>query len=158
MGWKFLSHPHNPVSDLELLSRQAERLQELWAEHHQQTPEGEAPRSSISPPQFIEASLSEGWTLTPAPFTPAPLHPAAHLTPAPLHLAPLHLITDSEIFGWERPQPRQRPSPLAETPETAYADLHPGDWVVHVDYGVGRYTGLVRRTLEGLAREFLCVE
>jgi transcription-repair coupling factor (superfamily II helicase) len=91
--------------------------------------------SQFSDPQFTEASLSEGWSL-----------------------GNLFLITDSEIFGWERPQPRQRPRPLAETPEAAYADLRPGDWVVHVDYGVGRYTGLVQRSLEGLAREFLCVE
>ena len=84
---------------------------------------------------FIEGSLSEGW-----------------------ELGNSFLITDSEIFGWERPQPRQRPRPGAETPEAAYADLNPGDWVVHVDYGVGRYVGLVQRTLDGLAREFLCVE
>ncbi len=85
--------------------------------------------------QFKDGSLSEGWSL-----------------------AGSHLITDSEIFGWERPQPRQRPHPGAETPEAAYADLNSGDWVVHVDYGVGRYIGLVRRTLDGLEREFLCVE
>ncbi|MBE3144083.1 MAG: transcription-repair coupling factor, partial [Planctomycetes bacterium] len=30
--------------------------------------------------------------------------------------------------------------------------------VVHVDYGIGKYAGLVRRTLEGSEREFLCVE
>jgi transcription-repair coupling factor (superfamily II helicase) len=85
--------------------------------------------------QFMDGSLSEGWSL-----------------------AGSHLITDSEIFGWERPQPRQRPHPGAETPEAAYADLNTGDWVVHVDYGVGRYIGLVPRSLDGLEREFLCVE
>ena len=116
-----------------IVTRQASRLEELWAEHNQQPSE---PLShAVNKPQFIEASLFEGWTLGNS-----------------------SLITDSEIFGWERPQPRQRPRPGAETPEAAYADLHPGDWVVHVDYGVGRYTGLVQRTLEGLAREFLCVE
>jgi transcription-repair coupling factor (superfamily II helicase) len=86
-------------------------------------------------PRFIEGSLSEGW-----------------------RLGNSYLITDSEIFGWERPQPRQRPRPGAETPESAYADLKPGDWIVHVDYGLGKFTGLVQRTLEGLEREFLCVE
>ena len=91
--------------------------------------------SSIGSPLFIEASITEGW-----------------------HLGDLYLITDSEVFGWERPQPRQRPRPGAETPEAAYADLHSGDWVVHIDYGVGRFTGLVQRTLEGLTREFLCIE
>jgi transcription-repair coupling factor (superfamily II helicase) len=90
---------------------------------------------ALKNPLFIESSLSEGWSLGNS-----------------------YLITDSEIFGWERPQPRQRPRPGAETPESAYADLHPGDWIVHVDYGLGRYVGLVQRTLEGLEREFLCVE
>lgn len=94
-----------------------------------------SPESPIKNPEFVEGSLSEGWKLGNS-----------------------YLITDSEIFGWERPQPRQRPRPGAETPESAYADLKPGDWIVHVDYGLGKYTGLVQRTLEGLEREFLCVE
>jgi transcription-repair coupling factor (superfamily II helicase) len=111
-----------------VVSRQASRLEELWMEHNQ-------PSSIINNPQFIESSLSEGWSLVSS-----------------------FLITDSEIFGWERPQPRQRSRPGAETPESAYADLHPGDWIVHMDYGLGRYIGLVQRTLEGLEREFLCVE
>jgi transcription-repair coupling factor (superfamily II helicase) len=116
-----------------IVSRQASRLEELWMEHDQPAPA--ASGEAFKHPEFIEASLSEGWSL-------------GHS----------FLITDSEIFGWERPQPRQRPRPGAETPESAYADLHPGDWIVHVDYGLGRYVGLVKRTLEGLDREFLCVE
>jgi transcription-repair coupling factor (superfamily II helicase) len=110
-----------------IVSRQAARLQDLWAEY--------TSGSATAVPQFVEASISAGW-----------------------HLDDLYLITDSEIFGWERPRPRPRPHPGAETPEAAYADLEPGDWVVHIDYGVGRYTGLVQRTLEGLPREFLCIE
>jgi transcription-repair coupling factor (superfamily II helicase) len=93
------------------------------------------PPSDLSNPQFFDSSLSEGW-----------------------NLGTKYLITDSEIFGWERPQPRQRPRLGAETPESAYADLKAGDWVVHVDYGLGKFTGLVQRTLEGLQREFLCIE
>jgi transcription-repair coupling factor (superfamily II helicase) len=110
-----------------VVSRQSSRLEELWAEHN--------PQPNIANPQFVEGSLSEGWSL-----------------------GSTYLITDSEIFGWERPQPRQRPRPGAETPEAAYADLKPGDWIVHVDYGLGKYIGLVQRTLDGLEREFLCVE
>ncbi|MBE3068516.1 MAG: transcription-repair coupling factor, partial [Chloroflexi bacterium] len=118
-----------------IVSRQSSRLEELWVE------QGSGIRDQASGnPQFLEASLSEGWALT----------SESRITN--------FLITDSEIFGWERPQPRQRPRPGAETPEAAYADLNPGDWIVHLDYGVGRYTGLVQRTLEGLEREFLCVE
>jgi transcription-repair coupling factor (superfamily II helicase) len=118
-----------------IVSRQASRLEELWIE------QGSNSFDQVTGNlQFIEASLSEGWMLT-----------------SDSQISN-YLITDSEIFGWERPQPRQRPRPGAETPESAYADLHPGDWVVHVDYGIGRYIGLVQRTLEGLGREFLCIE
>jgi transcription-repair coupling factor (superfamily II helicase) len=118
-----------------IVSRQASRLEELWSE---QSP-GSIDKDPENP-QFIEASLSEGWKLTSGSKKPN------------------YLITDSEIFGWERPQPRQRPRPGAETPESAYSDLHPGDWIVHIDYGIGKYIGLVQRTLDGLEREFLCIE
>lgn len=72
--------------------------------------------------------------------------------------SPWNLFTDGEIFGWRPPRPRRRALPKAEAPEAAYADLKPGDWVVHVDFGIGRYAGLVRRTLEGQEREYLLVE
>lgn len=86
-------------------------------------------------PTFLEASLMEGW-----------------------NIGDLYLITDSEIFGWERPTPRMRARTAAETPEAIYADLQPGDHVVHVDHGIGRFAGLVQRQLEGHEREFLAVE
>ena len=43
-------------------------------------------------------------------------------------------------------------------PEAAYADLEPGDWVVHVDHGIGRFNGLVQRSVDGIEREYLSVE
>ncbi len=116
-----------------IVSRQVPRLKELWHEHLQDACQKDAP-------QFIEGTLSEGWMLT-----------------CPQQ-GRFHLLTDSEIFGWDRPQPRSRARPVAEAPESMYADLKPGDWVVHVDYGIGRFIGLVMRTLEGAEREFLCVE
>ncbi len=42
-------------------------------------------------------------------------------------------------------------------PESAYADLEIGNHVVHVDYGVGRFEGLVSRILDGLEREYLLI-
>jgi transcription-repair coupling factor (superfamily II helicase) len=116
-----------------IVSRQRPRLEELW----KQT-EGGLPNDSTSghhPPLFLESSLTEGW-----------------------QLGNLFLITDSEIFGWERPTPRMRARAAVETPEAVYADLQAGDHVVHVDHGVGRFAGLVQRQLEGHEREFLAVE
>ncbi|CAG1012127.1 partial Transcription-repair-coupling factor, partial [Anaerolineae bacterium] len=114
-----------------IVSRQSSRLHELWLEHY---PDSEHPNL-----QFIEASLSEGFTLA-------------------THPLPTHLISDSEIFGWERPQSRVRQKQAAETPESLYADLLVGDYVVHVDHGIGRFAGLIQRQLEGHEREFLAVE
>ena len=115
-----------------IVSRQSPRLQEMWNEYY--------PNSEPSNLEFIEASLSEGFTLIPN------------------SLSPVHLITDSEIFGWERPQPRTRQRKVADTPEMLYADLQVGDYVVHVDHGIGRFAGLIQRQLDGHEREFLTVE
>ncbi len=115
-----------------IVSRQAPRLQELWNEHNLDT---------VSPNlEFIEASLSEGFTLETD------------------SLITVHLITDSEVFGWERPQPRSRQRQTADTPESLYADLQAGDYVVHVDHGIGRFAGLIQRQLDGHEREYLTVE
>ena len=115
-----------------ILSRQSPRLQELWLEYNDVL-------GLPSTVEFVEASISEGFTIkADSIFT--------------------HLISDSEIFGWERPQPRTRQRPAAETPESVYSDLQAGDYVVHIDHGVGRFGGLVQRELDGLVRDFLAVE
>jgi transcription-repair coupling factor (superfamily II helicase) len=111
-----------------IVSRQSPRLHELWIEHY--------PDSKFANLEFIEASLSEGFKLD----------------------GQVHLITDSEVFGWERPQSRTRQRPVADTPESLYADLQAGDYVVHIDHGIGRFSGLVQRQLDGHEREFLAVE
>ena len=116
-----------------IISRQIGRLQELWQENLS---------APLAPgqPEFNTGSLAEGWILTPSEGPR------------------LHLLSDGEIFGWQRPEPRKRQRPIAEAPESAYADLSPEDWVVHVDYGVGRFIGLVSRTIDQVEQEYLCVE
>ncbi len=115
-----------------VVSRQSPRLKELWQDSRGS--------SHLPPPEFIEASVSEGFTLLDG------------------EQVNLHLLTDSEVFGWERPQPRLRQRQIVEAPEALYADLLEGDYVVHIDHGIGRYVGLVQRKLEGHEREFLAVE
>jgi transcription-repair coupling factor (superfamily II helicase) len=132
----FMEYMHQISShgeNLTIVSRQSARLQELWKEHNPFPPPGQ----DIT---FYDGSLEEGFTFAPPDRTP------------------LHLLTDGEIFGWRRPELRQRPRPVAEAPETAYADFEPGDWVVHVDHGIGRFTGLVQRPVDGIEHEYLAVE
>ena len=119
-----------------IVSRQSSRLQELW-----KAQTGSLPHSLTSPlPTFTQGSLTEGFLFSP---------------PGEKRF---HLLTDGEIFGWRRPQPRKPQPVLAEAPETAYADLQTGDWVVHVHHGIGRFMGLVRRTIDAYEREYLYVE
>lgn len=115
-----------------VVSRQVARLRELWDDLKL---EGQGPE-----PVFIEGSLAEGWSLAPGD---------GHA---------VHLLTDGEIFGWRRPEPRRRAQRTVEAPETGYTDLNPGDYVVHVDQGIGRFKGLVRRSIDGLEREYLEIE
>ena len=120
-----------------IVSRQSPRLRNLWQE---QTLVGESSLDSETASQFIEGTLAGGWILD---------VPEEGRT---------HLLTDGEIFGWSRPQPRRRYRPTAEAPESVYADLQPGDWVVHVDHGIGKYVGLVQRSQDDVQQEYLCVE
>ncbi len=40
----------------------------------------------------------------------------------------------------------------------AYRDLSPGDYIVHHHHGIGRFSGLVRREIAGIERDYLLVE
>ena len=124
---------------LVIVSRQTARLIELWDEARLELPT-DTPISELPAPVFIEGSLAEGWVYTSQ------------------DQRGYHLLTDGEIFGWRRPEPRQRHRPIAEAPEAAYADLQVGSLVVHVDHGIGIFQGLVRRTVEDNEREYLCIE
>lgn len=129
---EYLQEHRDAFSEIQIVSRQINRIKELWYQDQE---------SEHNKPIFIDGSLSEGWIM--------------ENTNLRKHY---YLLTDSEIFGWDRPQSRKRPRSSANAPETQYADFHPGDWVVHVDYGIGRFVGLLQRELDGVNREFLCVE
>ncbi len=60
--------------------------------------------------------------------------------------ARLVVIAEQEIFGEERPVRRRSAIP---TFTSDFRDLNPGDLVVHVDHGVGRYEGLTRLPGDG---------
>lgn len=125
-----------------IVSRQNERLAELWRERQPTAPQGRITYE----PQILAGSLSEGWVLTPEKTETA-------TSPR------VHLLTDGEIFGQQRPMPRQRRRAGASTaPESIYADLNAGDLVVHIDHGIGVFLGLVSRTLEGIENEYLQIE
>ena len=79
-------------------------------------------------------------------------------------LAPLHrsftipsakvaVIAEADITGRRRAhrQPRRRPRSSA----SVFEDLKPGNYVVHYVHGVGKYEGMVKRTIGGIERDYL---
>lgn len=66
-------------------------------------------------------------------------------------------ITDRELFGVGRLKLPQRKFNEG-TPIATILDLSPGDFVVHINFGIGRYAGLVKRESDGVEREYLLIE
>jgi transcription-repair coupling factor (superfamily II helicase) len=145
-----ITQMHNMGDTTVIVSRQAQRLAELWAERDNY----HAPLTDVleSPQEhdiiFVQGALPDGWIFR---IERAPSNLQASISN-------LHLLTDGEIFGWVRPQPRRRVKPRAITPEAFFSDLQPGDYVVHVEHGVGVFQGLVTLTVEGVSREYLTVQ
>ncbi len=53
----------------------------------------------------------------------------------------LSVLSDAEVFGWLRP--RRLFQRRRSTGEVLLTELQPGDYVVHIDHGIGRYIQLV---------------
>jgi transcription-repair coupling factor (superfamily II helicase) len=69
----------------------------------------------------------------------------------------LLLLADLEIFGFRKQTRRAHRRRHSEAAPLA-SSLSPGDYVVHVDYGVGIFRGLVRLEAGGVEREYLHVD
>jgi transcription-repair coupling factor (superfamily II helicase) len=69
----------------------------------------------------------------------------------------LAVLSDQEIFGpTQRRRVRTRRS---ESPFVAeFRELSEGDLVVHVEFGIGKYGGLVKKELAGIPGDFLLLE
>jgi transcription-repair coupling factor (superfamily II helicase) len=68
----------------------------------------------------------------------------------------LALMTDSDLFGgfaWGVPKRKERSA--ASSFISDLSDLKAGDYVVHMDHGIGRYHGLRQLEVGGVARDFM---
>ncbi len=68
----------------------------------------------------------------------------------------LWLLTDAEIFGFTKQRRLTRRRPVRR--EAFISELTPGDYVVHIDHGIGRFSGVVRLTQQDATREYLALE
>ncbi len=98
--------------------------------------------------QLWEGTLHGGFTVGPEPPDFAEPGPSM-----------LQIITDVELFDLQKTYKRRHtPTHHSITPEQFFAEVNPGDPVVHVDFGIGCYAGLVSRRLKGLDTEFIQVD
>ena len=130
-----------------IITEQVERLENLWYEQDASAYIPAVDGIEDAPPpgslRFVRGSAAEGWSLA-------------------SDGGALHFITDAEIFGWSRPEPRRRREAKGARPkvaaDTSYTDWEIGAHVVHVDFGIGRFMGMRHRTVNATEREYLLVE
>ncbi len=118
------------------VSHQANRLAELLQDVDIHT----SPASKLEqlPPPgsitLLQGSLNEGWVLE----------------------NELVLITDAEIFGFVKQRRQSSKMPIRH--KWLLPQLKPGDYVVHVDHGIGRFKGLTKMLAAGIEQEYLVLQ
>jgi transcription-repair coupling factor (superfamily II helicase) len=124
-----------------VVSRQAPRFAELLGDT------GLALAPAVGLPQapgpngvaVVHGALAEGWTLG---------GPAGVV-----------VLTDHELFGWRMPHRRRATRPAnANRAADYFAELTIGDYVVHMEHGIGVFRGLQRMRVGNTERDYLCLE
>ncbi len=97
--------------------------------------------------------------LVPTLLGPEPLAVAVGGAHAGFECPALGLVclTESELFGARR-SVRRRPAYQRGSQLATFADLTPGDLVVHVEHGIGRYAGLVTLAVDGQPGDYLLLD
>ena len=141
-----------------LISRQAPRLAEIFDEaRHTIAPVEHV----VTPPPpgltVVQGVMDEGWKLETGSWQ---VESDEADLPSSIVRRPssVWFFTDAELFGWGKPKPRRPQRTHALAPEVFFADVKPGDCVVHIEHGIGRFKGLIKMTLDGTEREYLQVE
>lgn len=116
-----------------LVTQQARRLSELFEGSGLPVPTSDNIESvpvagSLS---LLQGSLPRGWSLP----------------------GQILLLTDTELFGFVKHA--RRPSRARTRSKTPALSFRPGDLVVHVDHGIGRFVGLTSLSTGGMEREYL---
>ena len=68
------------------------------------------------------------------------------------------VISESDIFGAEKKKAARKKKKIDGASISSFSELHEGDYVIHENYGVGRYRGIEKSTVEGVTRDYIKVE
>ena len=74
-----------------------------------------------------------------------------------LHDTNTLVLPEHALFGVKKRRPKP-PSAKLQNYLSSFRDLKPGDLVVHVQHGIGRYTGMMTMSVAGLTNDFLVLE
>lgn len=69
----------------------------------------------------------------------------------------LLVIAEKEIFGRRRRVPKARKNAKSEVIDN-FVELNPGDYVVHVNYGIGRFKGIERVKILDTERDYIYLQ
>ncbi|MCH7812070.1 MAG: transcription-repair coupling factor, partial [Chloroflexi bacterium] len=119
-----------------IVSQQAQRLAEVLDEYGVPAALTQRP----DPPQpgmttLVAGALAHGWRLTSSQ-------------------PPLTVLSDAEVLGFFKKR-RRAPSRSGQSRDAFLAALGPGDYVAHIEHGIARFAGMVRRTIGDVEREYL---
>ena len=67
------------------------------------------------------------------------------------------VLTEEDVFGQRRKKKAARPK-FEGKKIVDFADLHPGDYVVHENYGLGIYRGTEKQTVDRVTKDFIKIE
>jgi len=119
-----------------IVSHQAQRLSQFFQDNDILTPvinQIEKPpiSSSIT---LLQGSLAEGWVMK----------------------GGFALLTDTEVFGFVKQRRLTKKRPVQR--QWLFSQIFPGDYVVHIDHGIGKFSGLTTMSLDKTEREYLVID
>jgi transcription-repair coupling factor (superfamily II helicase) len=141
-----------------LVSRQAARVVEIFANVGLHVAVTETLEQAPGPGGLavVQGALGSGWLLG----SPNGPDVATGLQARGDEAGPnLHLITDGELFGWRMPH-RRRQSRAADPSRKLdyFSEYAAGDYVVHIEHGIGLFRGLERMQIGEVERDYLKLE
>ncbi|MFC2051259.1 transcription-repair coupling factor [Chloroflexota bacterium] len=119
-----------------LVSHQASRLSELLEEEDVIAPPL-AEIKQVPPPgslTLVPGLLADGWVMN----------------------GDTYLLTDAEIFGFLKQ--RRLLKKRAVPHHRLFVDITPGEYVVHIEHGIARFTGVATLSTENVEKEYLVLE
>ncbi len=126
-----------------VVSRQAPRIAELFGEAGMSVQALPALARAPGPGGLavIHGALGAGWTQRAEGEAPA-----------------LTVWSDGEIFGWRMPHRRRKARERSAVSNDEFSELHDGDFVVHIEHGIGLFRGLHRMAVGDVERDYLHLE